>query len=642
MENIEKLNYRPFTRFCMSIGAVPSSYLAGLTIEEQLLWLCSYLEKEVIPAVNNNAEAVEELQNLFTELQTYVNNYFDNLDVQEEINNKLDVMAEDGTLDQIINQEIFGEIQQDISDLGNRIDNEVGDLENLTTLNNQDIVGAINSNNQLQQIYLGNGMFYDIPQDVGHVQGSCIHENNLYVAVQGTSPTGYIYVFNISSNTYVTRYENVTMYHGNDMTYINDKIYIASVDNLSLCVYDLSTNTSTVLTPFSSLSGYSELTGVEKIDDTHLMCWFKNTNGTNTIANDKFVSLDLTTYDYTDFVINDSNNILNFAEGVTRQNIALDGNTLYVLMVVPTIIYEANIIGNNINFNKIYNLPPKDINNNPISEPESLAIINNDIYPKGSLMLTTRSFETFKNLTQIYTEDTICNYIFSPKAGNVDYADLTDGYPARGTNNFGYISVSKSVGNLIEVGSASRPFKNLMRAINCVVKGKYNPQVLQIIDSSEYFLPYLYGITNIQITANNGCNPTIYIGDIENCDISFSTEGNGTITFKPIATNKRSTISFSRIRFYANSSNSCIFNNIQMVENKGSIIHARRCKFENTETVSSGYAWQIFDASQFIDNFDTFSLAGTDKPFMVASGSIIFTDKSVVKNGTSGVFVLSS
>ena len=102
MKEIDKLNFRPFTRFCMSIGAVPSSYLAGLTIEEQLLWLCSYLEKEVIPAVNNNAEAVEELQSLFTELHDYVEHYFDNLDVQEEINNKLDDLVEDGTLTTLI------------------------------------------------------------------------------------------------------------------------------------------------------------------------------------------------------------------------------------------------------------------------------------------------------------------------------------------------------------------------------------------------------------------------------------------------------------------------------------------------------------------------------------------------------------
>ena len=95
MKDIERVPLRPFTRFCMSIGAVPSSYLAGLTIEEQLLWLCSFLEKEVVPVVNNNSEVVEELKN-------YVEHYFDNLDVQEEINNKLDEMAESGELEEII------------------------------------------------------------------------------------------------------------------------------------------------------------------------------------------------------------------------------------------------------------------------------------------------------------------------------------------------------------------------------------------------------------------------------------------------------------------------------------------------------------------------------------------------------------
>ena len=104
MEDIKKLQPRAFTRFCMSIGAVPSSYIAGLTIEEQLLWFCSYLQNEVIPAVNNNAGAVEELQALYTELKSYVDNYFENLDVQEEINNKLDEMAESGELAEIIAQ----------------------------------------------------------------------------------------------------------------------------------------------------------------------------------------------------------------------------------------------------------------------------------------------------------------------------------------------------------------------------------------------------------------------------------------------------------------------------------------------------------------------------------------------------------
>lgn len=97
---VEKL--RPFTRILMTIGELPTSYLMSMTYYEQIIWFTKYLQETVIPTVNNNATAVEEVQNVVIELQNYVNNYFDNLDVQEEINNKLDEMVEDGTLQEII------------------------------------------------------------------------------------------------------------------------------------------------------------------------------------------------------------------------------------------------------------------------------------------------------------------------------------------------------------------------------------------------------------------------------------------------------------------------------------------------------------------------------------------------------------
>lgn len=47
-------------------------------------------------------ETVNEYIQKFNDLYDYVHDYFDNLDVQEEINNKLDAMVEDGTLQEII------------------------------------------------------------------------------------------------------------------------------------------------------------------------------------------------------------------------------------------------------------------------------------------------------------------------------------------------------------------------------------------------------------------------------------------------------------------------------------------------------------------------------------------------------------
>lgn len=59
---------------------------------------------KIIEKVNLTGEQVEILTNSFNDLKEYIDNYFENLDVQEEINNKLDEMAEDGELAEIIAQ----------------------------------------------------------------------------------------------------------------------------------------------------------------------------------------------------------------------------------------------------------------------------------------------------------------------------------------------------------------------------------------------------------------------------------------------------------------------------------------------------------------------------------------------------------
>ena len=82
--------------------AIPLAFDESMSYYETLCGLLNYLKNVIIPTVNNNADAVAELQNLYEQLRSYVNDYFTNLDVQEEINNKLDKMVEDGTLPEII------------------------------------------------------------------------------------------------------------------------------------------------------------------------------------------------------------------------------------------------------------------------------------------------------------------------------------------------------------------------------------------------------------------------------------------------------------------------------------------------------------------------------------------------------------
>ena len=141
----------PFTKMCITIGALPSSYLLSLTYEEQLLWLCKYLQDVVIPTVDNNAECVEELQNLFLELQQWCKDYLSDLNVQDEINNKLDAMAEDGTLSQIINQEIFGNINNQIAEMQEDIENNTTKIQNLTMQTNENTGNIENLMGDIQQ-----------------------------------------------------------------------------------------------------------------------------------------------------------------------------------------------------------------------------------------------------------------------------------------------------------------------------------------------------------------------------------------------------------------------------------------------------------------------------------------------------------
>lgn len=92
----------PFKRMCMSIGTLPSSFYASMSYYESMVWLYEYLKNEVIPVVNNNSEVTEELQTAFTQLEEYIRTYFDNLDIQHEVDVKLDEMALDGTLADMI------------------------------------------------------------------------------------------------------------------------------------------------------------------------------------------------------------------------------------------------------------------------------------------------------------------------------------------------------------------------------------------------------------------------------------------------------------------------------------------------------------------------------------------------------------
>lgn len=87
-------------KWCTSYnGYINEAYFNSLTISEQvscLFWIIKeYLEKS------------SEIIDGFNDLYTFVNNYFKNLDVQEEINNKINEMIDNGDLQEIFSN-MFG------------------------------------------------------------------------------------------------------------------------------------------------------------------------------------------------------------------------------------------------------------------------------------------------------------------------------------------------------------------------------------------------------------------------------------------------------------------------------------------------------------------------------------------------------
>lgn len=83
---------KPFRFWCQKI--LPLVYDDELSYYELLCKVVDYLNKTM--------ENVTYLHDEFVKLKDFVDNYFKNLDVQDEINKKLDEMAKDGTLTSIL------------------------------------------------------------------------------------------------------------------------------------------------------------------------------------------------------------------------------------------------------------------------------------------------------------------------------------------------------------------------------------------------------------------------------------------------------------------------------------------------------------------------------------------------------------
>ena len=113
-----------FRFWCQTV--LPLIYDDSLSYMELLNKMVIYLNNTIqdVAAMETNVDA---LLTAYNNLQEYVNDYFDNLNVQSEINHKLDVMAEDGSLSTLIQPFIDAGLPGLVStDLPGVVENQIG------------------------------------------------------------------------------------------------------------------------------------------------------------------------------------------------------------------------------------------------------------------------------------------------------------------------------------------------------------------------------------------------------------------------------------------------------------------------------------------------------------------------------------
>lgn len=145
MNKFNYTNLTPFKWFVLENFPFIEADFDALT-EWQLFCKIGKEINKIIDSQNIVGTEMEKFTQAFIELKNYVDNYFKNLDVQDEINNKLNQMAQDGTLENIIGayiqpridaqNEKINQQNQVLENYGNSINNLNSRINNIITENN--------------------------------------------------------------------------------------------------------------------------------------------------------------------------------------------------------------------------------------------------------------------------------------------------------------------------------------------------------------------------------------------------------------------------------------------------------------------------------------------------------------------------
>lgn len=223
---------KPFRFWCQKV--LPLVYDDELSYYELLCKVVDYLNKTMENVVELGKN-FDELRKMFNTLKNYVDNYFKNLDVQKEINNKLDEMVTDGTFNRVLSKFIIGIIN--VKSLGAK-----GDGVNDDTIYFQE---ALNSDNI---IFIPNGTYIVNELQFNNERIQIIGETNTFIN------SSINWDFKNINNVYI---KNITMTNGkiiiyDDYSNLRDKnIYLENVLNTSGTSWNLFISNKAPSTPYN-------------------------------------------------------------------------------------------------------------------------------------------------------------------------------------------------------------------------------------------------------------------------------------------------------------------------------------------------------------------------------------------------------
>ena len=243
----------PFKRFIMSIGTLPTSYLESMSYAELLMWFCNFLQEQVIPAVNNNADAIREIQD-----------FLNTLDLQDEVDNKLDEMAEDGTLQEIIasylnSKAIFAfDTINDLKNATNLINgsyaqtlgyyeknDDGGALYSIRTITNNDVVNdedivSLSNEDLIAELICKETLSlktFGAYGDNSHDDTDVIKDALAYCSTKGLNLYIPIGIYLINDNIEVPENSKVFGYNDNNLTGTNSTIK-ATTSNSNILIHN--------------------------------------------------------------------------------------------------------------------------------------------------------------------------------------------------------------------------------------------------------------------------------------------------------------------------------------------------------------------------------------------------------------------